>query len=161
LHTNLLKLWDKGIDITANVITSVIVALIGLAFWRAKLWLDLRAERAKRLQDHRMDDARAQEFRRQESAQRYVALCAERDGFIEAVTETGYPHALADIWDHYLEWLVSKGLDHLPRNIKTIGMHSQYAGSLRAQIVNHPSLPENRRNMENLIRGTELPKREP
>jgi hypothetical protein len=38
------KLWDKGIDISASVITSLIVTAIALAGWKIKLRFDLKSD---------------------------------------------------------------------------------------------------------------------
>jgi hypothetical protein len=53
------KLWNKGIDIWAGIITSTvsaaIIAVIATAAWRFKLWLDLKNDEAKQRQHHRIN----------------------------------------------------------------------------------------------------------
>src|SRR5882724_7518102 len=53
------KIWNRGINISASVITTAIIGLIGLAFWKAKLKLDLHADRQKREPVQNLQNRRA------------------------------------------------------------------------------------------------------
>lgn len=85
------KLWDKGIDISASVITSVIITLIALAAWRVKLRLDLKAEEAKQRQQHRISEELAAPVQAREAAERRRALRTQCESLANAVAEAGLP----------------------------------------------------------------------
>lgn len=155
------KVWDKGVDIAAGVITSVlataVIALIGLLGWQAKLWLDLRADEKKQRQQHRIAQELESEKRRQEVRDQYERLHRERDSFASAVATQGR-QGQAELWDRYLQWLQSNNLQHLPGNVHTYEM-SGWSAVLR--ITTDVNVSVNASNMEKLIRNTELPSREP
>jgi hypothetical protein len=155
------KLWNRGVDIGVGVITSLIVAIIGLLFWRAKLWLDLRADKAKRDQQHRMEDERAAQQRRREAFERYASLKAERDNLANAAASAETRFALAELWERYFKWLHDKDLAHLPRNLHTLSHYAGWSQSLRGVGSFPPEqLSQDKNTMTELIRSTDLPELE-
>jgi hypothetical protein len=157
VHANLLKLWERGIDISANVITSVIVALIGLAFWKAKLWLDLRSDRAKREQQYRMEDERESETRRQEVVNAAAGRKRELDDLADAAQGAGDLASMAIVWQHYEEFMRRNKLNHLPKNLETTAERDKWSVMMRAARNMPGSGPQNKDQMAALIRKTELP----
>jgi hypothetical protein len=157
LHTNILKLWDKGIDITANVITSVIVALIGLAFWRVKLWLDLRSDRAKREQQYLMEDERENAARRQEVVRAAAGMKRELDELVDAAQAAGNLAAMAVVWQQYEAFMTRNKLNHQPDNLETTPERDRWSAMMRAARNMPGGGPQNKDQMASLIRKTALP----
>ncbi len=56
------KLWDKGVDITANVVTGVILALFAFVAWaiqqRLAVWFEERRERQMSAIKRRLEEER-------------------------------------------------------------------------------------------------------
>ena len=161
LASFLQKLWDKGVDIVAGIITSVLasilIALIGLAGWRFKLLLDLRAAERKQRQEHRVGQELERERLRQEARAQHTRLIKERDGFADAVRTQGR-QGQAELWDRYLRWMELNGLQHLAGN----GHFYELAGwASGLRIASEANVAVNAKNMEKLIRNTELPESGP
>jgi hypothetical protein len=114
------KLWDKGIDISASVVTAMIVGAIGLLLWKGKLWLDLRAEEAKQRQKFRLDDERAGALRESAAMERDHAMRCE---FEEIVSDAELAPNMATqrkVWERYLGFMGQYDLDRLPANAATL-----------------------------------------
>jgi hypothetical protein len=150
------KLWDRGVDIGVGVVTSVIVAIIGLCFWRLKLLLDLRADAEKQWQQH--DIASKWQFMKDYKAahQRNDRLCKEREDLAIAVTRAGTNNELAAIWDNYVKWLDANDLQNLPRNLTILTQRPRWAEGLRGSQRGN-EWDDTKRTMTHIIRETELP----
>ena len=111
------KLWDRGVDIDVGVITSVIVAAIGLAGWRIKLWLDLHADERKQRQQAGIAEQLLIATRKRETQQRYLRLTEERDAHATNIAGCTVAVELLDAWRRYEEWLQSENLQNRLRNL--------------------------------------------
>jgi len=155
------KLWNKGVDIGANVITSLIVAVLGLLFWRVKLRLDLWADASKHRQKQQMDQAAGQFSRRLDDDARYSRLSDERDTFATAVLAAqDMPH-LAELWESYLAWMQSNDLQLLPGNLSIHSMWANWGSSLRNQTGTAEAVAKVALEIETLINRTALRAPEP
>jgi hypothetical protein len=141
------KLWNKGIDISAGIITSTvsaaIVAVIATAAWRVKLWLDLKNDEAKQRQQHRIkQELEAPEHKMAEVA-RVTRLQAELKPLVEHLKAAANGPDLQIAWDRYADWLRGNDLQYLPDNQKVMqawgnqpfGQMVQQNASTRAPIV--------------------------
>ena len=121
------KRWDRGVDIGVGVITSVIIAGIGVAFWWAKVELDLRKAKRQKIQDHELDEEFERERRQQEARERHDRLLRERDDHAKAIAKADHPAKLKAAWQLYRDWLRANGLDS--RNaliLQEAAYHEQY-----------------------------------
>ncbi len=112
------KLWNRGVDIGVGVITSIIVGLIGLAFWRAKLWLDLRAAAKMQHQQHRIAEEFETEKRRQAARVRRDNLRTAMETLAKRAETVSNAFQLADCWEHYYQWLLDNQLYQNPRKLQ-------------------------------------------
>lgn len=150
------KLWNRGVDIGVGVITSIIVGLIGLAFWRVKLWLDLRADEQRQRQQHRIssefetrqteDAARAWRQRLLVDGERLAAAAEAAADFPE----------LARCWASYALWLRSNQLNDLSRNLKVLHEHGDDGRHIMS-VATHGPVTARAREIAGIIRNTELP----
>jgi hypothetical protein len=150
----ILKLWDKGVDIAAGVITSVLasifIAVIGLFLWEVKLGLDLRADARKQRQQHDIAEEFDREKRRQDTRDRQTRLRQERDEFVKAVPTLGR-EGQAILWESYINWIRANNLDSRnPRAYELAG----WSPSLR--LASDANAEANARNMERMMRETDL-----
>ena len=120
------KLWDRGIDITASVITSLIVAAIALLGWEFKLWLDLRADEAKLRQQHRIEEERAARKSRQDERDRHFRLKSERCSHANAVAAATKAYELQSAWGGYKTWMTTNELLSIPGNPELLRQASQH-----------------------------------
>jgi nuclear transport factor 2 (NTF2) superfamily protein len=99
--TYLEKLWNRGVDVGVGVVTSVIVASVGLAFWKVKLWLDLRADESKQRQQHRIQEDIRREKEREAQKELQQRLARELRMFVEQAEASRHVFHLADCWEQY------------------------------------------------------------
>jgi len=150
IYSYALKLWNRGVDVGVGVAISIIVGSIGLLFWKVKLYLDLRADRAMRRQQHRMEDEREQN----RNTQRLQHLRHELGGFIARAASARSCEELGQLWTNYLEWLEANELQHLPQNQITFSTHRHWSEGLRrSPFVNLPQLSK---EVADLMQNTEL-----
>jgi hypothetical protein len=150
------KLWNRGIDIGVGVITSIIVGLIGLVFWRFKLWLDLRADERKQRQQHRISSQLDAERAEATERVRRQKLPFDREDFaIAAETATSYPE-LMRCWGNYALWLRMNGLTELPRNLKVLHENGD-SGNHIMSVATSEGLPALAKSTAETIRKTDLP----
>jgi len=145
---------EKGIDITANVITSVIVALIGLAFWRAKLWLDLHAERAKRKQEYAMTDERERQKKQEAAAQHEAELQRELSSIVAAAGAASDANVQRGVWSRYSLFVEVNHLESMPGNLNSLTRRLRFEQDLHYLT----STDVYRRDeMVRIIKDTQLP----
>jgi hypothetical protein len=125
---NLFKIWNKGIDIAANVITSLIVALIGLAFWKAKLWLDLRADETKQRQHHRICEDLDDDQRWRRAMAEAAELRLTRDSWAQSLEDVIGRVPEIELLERFCSWIKSNDLDIVRDN-------QQFLGRAAARIV--------------------------
>jgi hypothetical protein len=154
----LTKLWNRGVDIGVGVITSVLIAGIGLLFWRVKLWLDLQAEERKQRQQYRVAAEFEQARRQQEVREQHQRLVRQRENFAKAAASATTQLALAAIWESFIEWLRSNELQHLPANVAALSTHPRWSEGVRGS--SDANFPGERTEMVRVIRNTELPAEE-
>ncbi len=111
------KIWDKGVDITASVIASVIIAGLALLVWKLKLRLDLQAEAQKQRQQHRLQQELAEELQRSAAWARYLVLNEQRDAHAASVQACTKTTELLAAVGRYEEWLRAENLQNFPQNI--------------------------------------------
>jgi|GEM_PF-7083926 len=111
------KIWDKGIDITASVVTSVIIAGLALLVWKLKLRLDLEAEKQKQRQQHRLQQELAEELQRKAARARYLVLTEQRDAHAASVQACTKTTELLAAVGRYEGWLQVESLQNFPKNI--------------------------------------------
>jgi len=166
------KFWDRGVDIGVGVITSVVVGIIGLCFWRVKLWLDLRADERKQRQQHRIAAELDEPGRKAQQRERHRRLTQQLKEFAIQAEIIGKRkkdrpdppnapsltnEALAQLWETYLEWLKSNDLDHLEGNLTTITVMTQASKMLRGGDLPKEGVIQGAEDMAGLIRKTKLP----
>jgi uncharacterized membrane protein YcjF (UPF0283 family) len=156
------QLWARRVDIAVGVTTSVIVGVIGLLFWRVKLWLDLRADDRKQHQQNRNEEKFARERRRQEARDRHERLKRERDDFATNVEEMGtLSNSIANglrvlaVWDRYVKWVHDNELQHLPQNMRAFTEHADLIADHIRTLNWGPKTYVDQ--MVPIIRATELP----
>jgi hypothetical protein len=122
-----LKLWNKGIDIAAGVLTSTlsagIVALIATWFWRWKRSRDLKFEADKQHQQHAIAEDLAHKKHTVEELARRSLLSQELEALLETFTNAGSPgnpDRVQDAWDVWTAWLKKNQLEYLPDNRKIL-----------------------------------------
>jgi hypothetical protein len=154
------KLWDRGVDVGVGVITSVIVGLIGLAFWQVKLLLDLRADREKQLQQDRIKKQIEREDSLREQRERYQTLTRQREEFA-AIAERGTlgGAGLGNHWEHVRDWMRSNDLHQLKASIPMFLEMTDWGDRIRGMTLDI-NLPVNASNMARIIREIEIPKPE-
>ena len=163
--TFLQKLWGRGVDIAVGVATSVIVAAIGLLFWWGKLRLDLHKAKLQKLQDQDLDELFERKARRRDFDERYERLDEQREIFASDAEHIANAHtgrqgdlALADLWESYVRWLESNGLDNLQSNLAMLNTHRPWAVGIRGGgHSQRPAFLETAGSMARMIRETELP----
>jgi len=151
------KLWDRGVDIGVGVITSIIIAVIGLVFWKGKLWLDLQADKKKQIQQDRIRRDFEQKERVQNERERYERLTKEREDFATTVqggTMGKVGHG--NHWELVREWMKSNALHHVPANLPRFNELADWQERLRSASDNN--VEANARNMAKIIRELEIPK---
>jgi hypothetical protein len=114
------KIWDKGVDITASVISSTLSALIAavlaLIGWRIKLWLDLRANEAKLRQEQELKREFERETLKRTFRERHNRLARERDQFVETIRAQPDSFHVSRTLGRYRDWAVRNELVELPGN---------------------------------------------
>ena len=136
----LLKLWDKGIDITSSVITSVIVTGIALLGWKVKLHFDLKSEEAKQRQQHRI----AKELSQPETAEARKRLRSELGSYIALLNQdanVGNSDGMQDTWNGFVRWLAKNNLEHLPDNQQMMAAISETGKNLKNTSFPSQNLP--------------------
>ncbi len=150
------KLWNRGIDIGVGVITALIVAVIGLVFWRAKLWFDLRADERKQRQQHKISSELEAKRTDVDTRAWRAKLPFDREDFaIAAESAASYPE-LVRCWVNYVLWLRRNNLSELPRNLKILNQHGDNGWHI-SSIATSEGLPDLARSTAETIRKTELP----
>jgi hypothetical protein len=153
--TPLQKLWNKGVDITAGVITSTIsagiVAVIATIFWNWKKTRDLRFEADKQRQSLSIAEEIEAAKRREAARQNRQRLAKEME-ILATQAETASPEVLIDCWERYARWVDTSPLNILPRNLTTLN-------SLGVRIGGR-LVPPTAREAARIIRNTELPAEE-
>ena len=148
------KLWDKGVDIAAALIVSGVTALIALASWKVKLWLDLKADEAK----HRRQHARDLEFERERSQrdafERDQRLQKERETLADEASAVMLKSQLQSVMARYTSWLETNDLEHLSTNAQKLSQVAAWS-SLPQSPAQIPGL---KTQLEDMIRKTALPK---
>jgi hypothetical protein len=146
------KLWNRGVDIGVGVVTSVIVGLVGLAFWRAKLWLDLRSAAEHQRQEYRIAEELQLAKQKRQARERQIHLRAEVEVFAQQAE--GAPHSLAlcETWDQYLKWILRERLI-VPGNEEILTKRAAW-GPIIASSLN---LVELRKEAAGVIRSTKFP----
>jgi hypothetical protein len=109
------KIYDRGVDIGVGVITGLALALIGILFWRGKLWLELRADAKKQWQQWEIA-GKHEHLMAMKKAER---LAEERANYAKAVRAAQHHEELVVVWGQYVEWVHQNGLEHLPQNATT------------------------------------------
>jgi hypothetical protein len=119
----LLKLWNKGVDIAAGVVTSTlsaaIVALIATGTWGWKRSRDLKFEADKQRQQHAIAEDLANKQRADEEVARQSLLRQELEALLRDFANAGSPGSpdhLQDAWDAWVTWLKNNKLEYLPDN---------------------------------------------
>jgi hypothetical protein len=152
-----LKLWNRGVDVGVNVETSLIVGLLGLLFWRGKLWLDKIAEKEKRLQQYEMDDKRARERDYQEAIAAHAGLRQAKANLCEAVRIAKSAHDLASAWEEFQGTFASRPeIRSIPGNIGLAQNFQFWAQTLRANAT-RCDLEGERASMLEIIANCRLP----
>jgi hypothetical protein len=157
-HTHFLyfwKIWDRGVDIGVGIITSVMIAVIGLLFWRGKLWLDLRAEEQKQLQQHRIAAEIEDERNREEAQQRHEGLKFERERLAKAVEAAPDLQSQAVVWEHFVKSMEDHNLDHRTENLPQTRQRAQFT-TVMAAGRRHEAPPERQAEMAAVIRATSV-----
>lgn len=151
------KLWNRGVDIGVGVVTSIIVGLIGLAFWQVKLWLDLRADKEKQLQQDRIKKQIEREDRLNEQRERYEKLTQQRESFA-AIAEGGTLGRVGQMnhWNHVQEWMKSNDLHELPANTARFHELADWGNKLR-DTERDDNAAQNAKNMARMIREIQIP----
>lgn len=149
------KLWNKGVDISAgvitSVITSVIIGLIGLLFWRVKLWLDLRTEERKQRQEHRIAQELESEKRRGDEIRLEERLTGEREALAKIAESSKNTNHLSDCWAQFEKWLDENRLDRFGENRTILIAHGPWGRSLRSC---SPPYGEQAATLAGIIRAT-------
>ena len=147
------KLWDKGVDIAAGLIVSGITAVIALASWKVKLWLDLKADEAKHRRQHARDlefereRSRKDALERDERLQKELLILADEAGKVMLKSQ------LQSMMTRYSSWLTTNHLEHLSANAQNLSEIASWA-SLTQSAAQVPGL---KTQLEQMIRKTELP----
>ncbi|MGA2183593.1 MAG: hypothetical protein ABSH47_11235 [Bryobacteraceae bacterium] len=136
-----LKLWNRGLDITAAVIAiicaAIIVGIVGIA-----------TRKRKQRQQQRLVDELAENERLRVAKQQHDRLTKQRDDYASAMAEAD-PLEIGEVWNGYWNWLHSNDLDYLPANSRVpIEPPIDHLSEDPDQCV---------RRLANLIRSTELP----
>lgn len=147
------KLWSRGVDISVGVITSVIVGSIGLAFWRVKLWLDLRSAAAHQRQEHRIAEELAQGEKRRQIRELREQIAATVKLHAQQAYAAPNSVGLAEIWNKHVEWLMREKLNLLSANAEILGERAAWAPAIQRSL----NLHELRQEVVEVIRRTELP----
>ena len=150
------KLWDKGVDIAAGIIagafTAAIVAIIGLLFWKIKLWLDFRAEKAKFLQQKELE---RQDAQRREATRR-AALLQNREQFAWVAVRTLDRKGQAELWNQVCDWMKKEGLLGIQTNLVTYTDRAGLSQKLRDASWDI-NVERNAHILADTIRNIELP----
>ncbi len=128
-----LKLWNKGIDIAAGVVTSTlsaaVVALIATWTWHWKRTRDLKYEADKQHQQHAIAEELAQQKCAAETFARQSRLSQELQAILRPFASAGSPgnpDRVQDAWDNWVTWLKQNQLEYLPDNQKIINEWAGY-----------------------------------
>jgi hypothetical protein len=149
------KLWNRGVDIGVGVVTSVIVGVIGLLFWRGKLWLDLRAAAEHQRQQHQISAELDAERAHQAARERRAQLQRDRENFAVSAEAAEDFVVLARSWESFAQWLYSNGLNDLPGNLRLLHVHGNN-GQAFFQNATHGPVTEKAQEVAALIRTAEL-----
>ena len=125
------KLWDKGIDISAAVITSVIVAGIAALFWKFKLHLELKSDAAKQRQHNQLQREFDEEHATQEAELKRQRLEFERATHSGIIARVRTADALIPAWEQCAEWMRREGLLALGGNGALMVTVAEEAESMR------------------------------
>ncbi len=150
------KLWDKGIDISASLIVTGVTALIALASWKIKLWLDLMADDAKDRRKNKRDQEFARERQKEQFRDRDARLLRERATLADEAAKVVLKIEFLSVTDRYTEWLKSNQLEHLPANAQ----HATQIAAWRNLALSPAQLPGLSIQLAELIAKTELPPKE-
>lgn len=142
------KLWNKGIDISAGIITSTVssavIAVIATAAWKIKLGLDLKNNEAIQRQQHRISQELEATVRRTVEVERVKRLQAELKPLVEHLRQAASGPELMIAWNKYADWLERNNLQDSPANQRVVrvwGNHSfgdmlqQNAGTLAPKVA--------------------------
>ena len=146
-----LKLWNKGIDISASIIASTvsaaIIALIATLTWRWKRQRDLRFEEDKQRQQQRLKEEFEENERSRAAKATHDRLAHSREEYALAMGYDDRRRAI-ETWEAYRQWMQAEGLDLLPANSKI---------PADPFISQPPDLAQFFQELADLIRSTELP----
>jgi hypothetical protein len=114
------KVWDRGIDITVGLISSIGTAAIAFLFWKAKLWLDAKSH----AQSIEMDERARQDRERGEFEERHQKIIEDYTRLLTLAKKTAKLQNVEDkrtqmisIWNDYWQWIEDNGLGRYPGNI--------------------------------------------
>jgi hypothetical protein len=159
--TPLQKLYNKGVDITAGVITSTIsagiIAFIATLAWRWKRKRDLRHEEDKQRQHDRIANQIESEKRKQAAHEEREQMKAAIEMLASRVETAQTAAYVAEYWENYLKFLIVNRLDLLPGNLRTISERAAWGHALRSMTTQQQVAPEMAQEAARIIRGTELP----
>jgi hypothetical protein len=115
-----MKLWWKGVDIAANVISGVSLALLALGSWRLQQWWQ-----------QQIAEKRERDKEQQQRLNQLARLSAERDHFLHRAEEIveGRPYLNAAILDVRIDDVIKLAED-VQRWMDTNGLH-QYQDNWR------------------------------
>ena len=158
--TPLQKLYNKGVDITAGVITSTlsagIIAVIATLTWRWKRKRDLKHEEDKQRQHDRISvELEAERADTDRRAWRQKLPMEREDHAVAAEGAASYPQ-LVRCWVNYVVWLRSKRLSELPGNLRVLNQHGEDGRHIMS-VATSEGLPGIARSTADTIRNTELP----
>jgi hypothetical protein len=135
------KLWNRGVDIGVGVITSVLIAGVGLLFWRFKLRLDLRADERRQRQQHRIAEEIEAAKRREAKRELRDRLRVEMDLLAAQAEAAADAFQLARCWETYLQWLLENQLNLLRGNLKTVNERAAWGPAIRDTATRNTELP--------------------
>ena len=157
IHISLLhKVWDRGVDIAVAVLTSLIIAGLGLLSWRVKLRLDLHADEQRQLQQHRVASEIEAERKREEAELARDQRKFELEQLARGVEEAKDVHTQALIWERFERFVTTNDLAHRPENLPSTEERSVFSAIMRStgHMLGIP--PQRPDEMATLIRKTVL-----
>ncbi len=157
LPSYLQKIYDRGVDIGVGIATGVALAIIGLLFWRGKLWLELRADARKQWQQWEIAGKHEHLMAMKKAEERNERLAKERANYAKAVRAAQHHEELVHLWDQYVQWIHDNGLQYLPHNATTFSKNSFNSGIRKRCLSGVPDFVErDRAEMEEIINETQL-----
>jgi len=152
------KLWNKGVDIAASVVSTTtsaaIIALIATWTWRWKRKRDLRHEADKQRQQH----AIGKELLAKENRDREAQLKLELDPLVAKFSEaanTGNADLLQGAWDTWLGWLHQNQLEYIPANRRILDAWAVNAGNF-GKANSYQTVSQWAKEIASQVSGTQL-----